>query len=56
MLNVKETWADAKRRELLTKGTANWDEDDWEAWNYVEECRAEDEADAEYTGHYLIIE
>ena len=50
MLNAKETWADEKRKELLAKGKGNWDEDDWEAWNYIEECRAEDEADAEYFG------
>lgn len=50
-----ETWAQRKERELREKGRKNWDEDDYEAWCYIQECKAEDEADAEYLGHYLLL-
>lgn len=55
-MEKKKTWADLKREQLLAKGRENWDVDDYEAWCYIEECRAEDERDAEYLGNYLLIE
>ena len=36
-----ETWADIKMDELREKGRQNWDEDDWEAYNYIEEIRCD---------------
>lgn len=52
---AKETWAQRKKRELDAKGRENWDQDDYEAYCYCEECIAEDERDAEYLGNYTVI-
>lgn len=48
-------WADMKMQELNEKGRENWDEDDYEAYCYCQECFAEDEADAEYLGNFDYI-
>ena len=37
----KETWIDWKERQLRKKGRANWDQDDYETWAYIENTRAE---------------
>ncbi len=50
------SWADNRKKELLKKGKENWDQDDYEAWCYIEECEAEDARDAEYLGNYTILE
>ena len=34
-------WADERMAELMEKGSENWDEDDWEAYNYIEQLRFE---------------
>ncbi len=34
-------WAQEKMQELLAKGRENWDEDDWDAFNYIENANAE---------------
>lgn len=49
------SWADMKMQELNEKGRENWDEDDYEAYCYCQECFAEDEADAEYLGNFDCI-
>ena len=49
------SWASRKVEELENKGRENWDQDDWEAYYYCQECFAEDEADAEYLGNYEVI-
>lgn len=36
-----KTWADWKYAQLMEKGKENWDEDDWDAYNYIENCWAE---------------
>lgn len=48
----KETWAEQTERELYAKGRENWDIDDWDAYHYIQECKAEDARDAEYLGCY----
>lgn len=53
--NVVETWAQRKVKELEAKGRENWDQDDYEAWCYCEECFAEDARDAEYVSNYTTI-
>lgn len=35
------TWADERMAELEAKGRENWDEDDWEAFHYIEQLRFE---------------
>ena len=52
---MAKTWAQIKKAELIKKGRENWDEDDYEAYMYIEECEAEDAADAEYLGNYEVI-
>ena len=49
------SWADDKVKELEAKGRENWNEDDYEAWVYCQECFAEDEADREYIENYSIF-
>lgn len=49
------SWAQQKMEELEAKGRENWDQDDYEAWCYCEECFAEDARDAEYMGNYTIF-
>lgn len=34
-------WADERMAELMEKGRENWDEDDWEAYHYIEQTRFE---------------
>lgn len=34
-------WADERMAELEAKGRENWDEDDWEAYHYIEQVRFE---------------
>ena len=46
------TWAEIREQELDLKGRENWDQDDWDAYYYIEECKAEDARDAEYIGCY----
>ena len=46
------TWAEIREQELDLKGRDNWDQDDWDAYYYIEECKAEDARDAEYMGCY----
>ena len=48
-------WVDKKMDELEAKGRENWDEDDYDAYYYCQECYAEDERDAEYLGNYIIF-
>lgn len=36
-----EFWIDYKERQLKKKGKKNWDEDDWDAYNYIQNVRAE---------------
>ena len=48
-------WAQMKVKELEEKGKENWDEFDYEAYCYCQECFAEDEADAEYIGSYEVV-
>lgn len=50
-----KTWAQMKEKELLAKGKENWDIDDYEAYLYIQECHAEDQADAEYSGCYDVL-
>ena len=50
-----KTWAQRKEEELLAKGKENWDIDDYEAYHYIQECYAEDQADAEYLGCYDVL-
>lgn len=50
-----KTWAELKMEELNEKGKRNWSDDDYEAYNYIKECEAEDERDAEYLGAYSFI-
>lgn len=49
------SWAQQKMEELEAKGRENWDQDDYEAYCYCEECFAEDARDAEYLGNYTIL-
>ena len=35
------TWADERMAELEAKGRENWDENDWEAFHYIEHVRFE---------------
>lgn len=35
------TWADERMEELEAKGRENWDENDWEAFHYIEQVRFE---------------
>ena len=35
------TWADERMAELEAKGRENWDENDWEAFHYIEQARFE---------------
>ena len=49
------TWAEQKMQELENKGRENWDQDDYEAACYCEECFTEDWRDAEYLGSYDLI-
>ena len=49
------TWAEMKMKELEEKGRDNWDQDDYEAACYCEECFAEDERDNEYLGCFGIV-
>ena len=32
---LHETWADEKYDSLMKKGKENWDQDDWDAYNYI---------------------
>ncbi len=45
VVNIKtmtyKTWAEKKLAELMHKGKENWDQDDFEAYAYIEECFAE---------------
>lgn len=41
-------WVDLRLEELETKPRSQWDQDDYEAYCYCQECIAEDERDAEY--------
>ena len=50
----EETWAQRKYNELMAKGKENWDEDDIEAYYYIEECWAEDARDAEYLDNFNV--
>lgn len=34
-------WADERMEELMEKDRGNWDEDDWEAYHYIEQLRFE---------------
>ncbi len=38
-----KTWADWRYDKLMEKGRENWDEDDWDAYNYIENLWAERE-------------
>ena len=49
------TWAERREQLLEEKGRDNWDQDDWEAYYYIEECKAEDARDAEYLGCFTTI-
>ena len=49
------TWAEMREQQLIEKGKENWDEDDFDAWCYIEECKAEDARDAEYLGNYEVF-
>ena len=49
------TWAESKFEELALKGRENWDNDDYEAYCYCEECMAEDARDAEYLGNFEVF-
>ena len=51
----QKTWAQMRYEELMAKGKDHWDEDDYEAYCYIENCWAEDEADAEYLGCYTAV-
>lgn len=35
------TWTDERMAELEAKGRENWDENDWEAFHYIEQLRFE---------------
>ena len=35
------SWADEKMQELMEKPREQWDEDDWDAYNYIEQIRFE---------------
>lgn len=35
------TWADERMEQLEIKGRENWDEEDWEAYHYIEQTRFE---------------
>jgi rubrerythrin len=39
--SIKDSWADDAMKELNKKGKANWDEDDWETYHYIEQARHE---------------
>lgn len=39
---LDERWMDAKAQELEEKGRENWDEDDWQAWIYIDAIRNEE--------------
>lgn len=51
----QKTWAEMRYEELMAKGKANWDEDDYEAYCYIENCWGQDETDAEYLSNYSVI-
>lgn len=53
---MAKTWAETREEELMAKGRENWDEDDYEAFCYIEECKAEDERDSEYLGSYIVLD
>ena len=36
-------WIDERETELLEKGRANWDEDDFEEWEYLQNVKEENE-------------
>ena len=42
-----KTWADGKYAQLMKKGKTNWDEDDWEAFSYIENCWGERDRQAD---------
>ncbi len=35
------TWADERMEKLQAKGRINWNEDDWDAFHYIEQVRHE---------------
>lgn len=38
---AKKTWADEEMERLNKIGRSNWSVEDWEAYNYIENVRAE---------------
>ena len=48
-------WVDDKLNELNEKGKNNWDQDDYEAYCYCMECKAEDARDQEYLSNFSVI-
>ena len=49
------TWAEIREQELDEKGRENWDQDDWDAYYYIEECKAEAERDADYMDRFVTV-
>ena len=39
--SIMDSWADDAMKELNKKGKANWNEDDWETYHYIEQARHE---------------
>ena len=39
--SIKDSWSDDAMKELNKKGKANWNEDDWETYHYIEQARHE---------------
>lgn len=37
----RPSWADERMNELHEKGHENWDQDDWEAYAYIQQARYE---------------
>lgn len=48
-------WCEQRLQELENKPRVLWDEDDYEAYYYCQECIAEDERDAEYLNSWEVI-
>ena len=38
---AKKTWAELEMERLDKKDRSEWNEDDWDAFNYIENCWAE---------------
>lgn len=38
---ARTTWADERMEALEAKGRADWDQDDWDSYTYIQQTRFE---------------